>query len=67
MIAARASSSLSPPSIAWWKCVSPEGRASAIREQRATVRVEADVADGYVSEDGARRYLARRASATAAE
>jgi 5-oxoprolinase (ATP-hydrolysing) len=35
--------------------------------ERATVRVEADVADGYVSEDGARRYLARRASATAAE
>ncbi|MBV9114286.1 MAG: hydantoinase B/oxoprolinase family protein [Hyphomicrobiales bacterium] len=30
-------------------------------------RVDADVADGYVSQRGARRYLAGRASATAAE
>ncbi|MBV8450246.1 MAG: hydantoinase B/oxoprolinase family protein [Hyphomicrobiales bacterium] len=35
--------------------------------ERVKARVDADVADGYVSARGARRYLAARASAAAAE
>ena len=52
---------------AWSRSASLAAPASAIREERPQAAVDDDVADGYVSPEGARHYGARPAAATAAE